>query len=116
MKTILLTTLLLISGCAATPRDEFGDRQIPAFGAFTSTPGSRTVTVKIVLEDEARIRAQCWRLNGYHFGVDPPACIERGRTPDRPSIIWSTKPRTWDDPYVCALGHELLHELGADHR
>lgn len=104
-----LLAAMLCAGCAGLPGV---DPKSPHFGAFTSEPTSRTVTLRVMLVTEEEARAQCWRANGYRPFLTAPACIEGAN----PRTIWLTRPRDWQDPYVCALGHEVLHELGANHK
>lgn len=116
MRLTLAIASFLAAGCAALPGGEFADRRVPIFGAFTSAPRSGPVSVWVMLAPEERILEQCWRANHYRLGMTPPACVEPSGIPGRPPTIWITAPRNWEDPYICALGHEVLHELGANHR
>ena len=76
---------------------------------YKEPPQLTRVTVSIVWVDGADVRVHCKSHNAY-------ACATIG-TPEMPfSTIYAIKPRSFTEPpLVEALGHELLHALGATH-
>lgn len=76
---------------------------------YKQPPNVSTVMLTVVWTEKAEIERQCDNVHAY-------ACATVA-TPERPySTIWAMKPRSFSHPpYVEALGHELLHALGATH-
>jgi hypothetical protein len=106
---LLAAALGLVAGCASSPTSE-----LPRFGAFQSKPRSGPVQVFVMFGPPEQVRRICAAFNDYK--VAPPACIVSHVDPTRPPTIWISELRDWDDPYVAALGHEILHFLRAEHR
>ena len=92
---------LLLAGCS----EAAGVFEQP----YKQGPQIDGVLVHVVWTDAAEIRLRCGNKSAY-------ACATVG-TPELPfSTIYAIKPRSFTHaPLVEALGHELLHSLGATH-
>lgn len=100
-RTVLaLTALALLAACG-----DAGVFEQP----YKTPPSITTVTVTVVWTDKETIERRCGNRHAY-------ACATVS-TPGLPvSTIWAIKPRSFTHaPLVEALGHELLHALGATH-
>lgn len=97
-RPILRSALLLAlacSGCTSTP--------------YLVEPKLAQVTVNVRWSTPEQIKALC--------GFDRLACATYGSDQLHYVAMWVVKPAGFDDhENVCALGHELLHNLGAEHR
>ena len=84
----------LLAGCA-TPQ-------------FEQPPTLTEVSVRVAWSTSDQIKQRC--------GYDKLACATVGKVNLPVSQIWTEKPSgTRDSRKVCALGHEFLHSLGANH-
>jgi hypothetical protein len=84
----------LLAGCA-TPQ-------------FDQPPSLTEVSVRVAWSTNDQINVRC--------GSDKLACATVGRAETPFSQIWTEKPsNNRDSRKVCALGHEFLHSLGANH-
>jgi hypothetical protein len=95
LRSIIISfCLAVLTGCA-TP-------------SFDQPPTLTEVSVRIAWSTNDQIRQRC--------GHDKLACATVGRVSLPMSQIWTEKPSNLRDTRkVCALGHEFLHSLGANH-
>lgn len=78
---------------------------------FTQAPTYQKVCVAVKWSSPAAIQQACRSGNVIACATIPPADM---REPH--AVIWTEKPASFDDrDRVCALGHEMLHALGANH-
>jgi hypothetical protein len=76
--------------------------------AFEQPPVLTEVSVRVAWSTNAQIKNRC--------GHDKLACATVGKPEIPHSQIWTERPSDpRDKPKVCALGHEFLHSLGANH-
>jgi hypothetical protein len=76
--------------------------------AFDQPLKLNEVSVRVAWSSNDQIRQRC--------GFDRLACATVGSANLPVSMIWTEKPASRrDSQKVCALGHEFLHSLGANH-
>lgn len=86
--------LALLAGCTNQP--------------YVTEPHLDVVVVRVEWLTEAGLRTRC--------GANAQACATVGRHNGDVTYLWALKPASFsDEARVCALGHELLHGLGATH-
>ena len=89
---------------------------VPQFGAFTERPKSGRVDCIVQFMPRGEVREQCRRLNQWPPGSIGPRACTSARLTDTP-YIYVPEPESWDDlETMVELGHEVLHQLGAEHR
>lgn len=94
---------LLLTGCATFDQE------------YVTPPNLGTVVVSVVWTTEEEIR----RPGGVCGDAAPSwtACATVGTRESPMSTIWAQMPASFSDARkVCALGHEVLHSLGATHK
>jgi hypothetical protein len=95
LKSLVISCCVaLLAGCA-TP-------------GFDQPPTLTEVSVRVAWSTTDQIKQRC--------GYDKLACALVGKPEVPYSQIWTEKPSSSrDSRKVCALGHEFLHSLGANH-
>lgn len=89
--------VIVLSGCAVLEQ------------AYEQEPHLGIVCVQPVWSSAAEIQAMC--------GEGTAACGQIGQHNGQLRLMWAERPASFSDAAkVCALGHELLHNLGATHR
>lgn len=87
--------LAMLAGCTNQP--------------YVTEPHLDAVVVRVQWLSEAEVRKHC--------GPQSLACATVGRHNGDMSYLWAVRPASFsDESRVCALGHELLHSLGATHQ
>lgn len=88
-----------LSGCGDGPFDQ----------KYSAPPAINQVALTVVWVDAAKIAEVCKNQHAY-------ACATIGSAQNPASTIYAMEPRSFSDNVrVEALGHELLHALGAKH-